>query len=201
MRVLLVLISSCLICISCGTNKSAFELSNSKRVEEKTPLFKEGLNEAVFRGSISIYKHYFSGIFALKQEADNKYRMVLMSEVGMTLFDMSFTSDTYHLNYCIEPIRKESLFKLMHQDFLLLVKAPEQEELRFKNEKEMILEYQKKESRNFYFYEFARMQKIESKGFFNRIQIEFNEQENGVSNSIQIQHRPIKLKMDLKRIR
>ena len=201
MRVLLVLISSCLICISCSTNRTASKLSNSKRVEERTPLFKEGSNEAVFRGSISIYKHYFSGIFALKQEDFDKYRMVLMSEVGMTLFDMSFTSDTYQLNYCIEPIKKKSLFKLMHQDFLLLVHAPKQEDLKFKNEAEAISKYQKNESRDFYFYENALMQKIDSKGFFNRIHIEFNEQENGVSNSIKIQHWPIKLKMELKRMK
>ncbi|BAX82452.1 hypothetical protein [Labilibaculum antarcticum] len=201
MRVLLVLISSCLICFSCSTNRTASKLSNSKRVEERTPLFKEGLNEAVFRGSISVYKHYFSGIFALKQDGIDQYRMLLMSEVGMTLFDMSFTSDSYDLNYCMEPIRKKSLFKLMHQDFLLLVKAPKQEGLRFKDEEKAILKYQKKESRDFYFYENTLMQKIDSKGFFNRIHIEFNEQEKGVSNSIQIQHWPIKLKMELKRIK
>lgn len=200
MRVLLVLISSCLICISCGTNRTVLKIPN-KRVEERTPLFKEGLNQSVFRGSISIYKHYFSGIFALKQEDENKYRMVLMSEVGMTLFDMSFTSDSYYLNYCIEPIRKKSLFKLMHKDFLLLIRAPKQEDLKLKNEVDAISKYRKKGSKDFYFYENTVMRKIDSKGYFNRIHIEFNEQENGVSNSIQIQHRPIKLKMELKRIK
>ena len=171
---------------------------------EGTPLFPEGVNQSVFRGSIHIYKHYFSGIFALKMEADDKYRLVLMSEVGMTLLDMSFTSEAYLLNYCIDPIKKKSLFKLLHRDFLLLTQAPKRGDLQFKKScrvKEEQTLYKKKNTRDFYTYKEGIMQEIVSKLFFNQTHIQFEELNDGVANSISIQHRPVKLKMNLKRIK
>lgn len=203
MRVLLVLISSCLIFISCSTNRITPTIQNQELPEERTPLFEKDINQSVFRGSINIYKHYFSGIFALKMEAENKYRMVLMSEVGMTLLDMSFTDSSYHLNYCIELIKKTSFLKLLHHDFLLLTIAPKQGDLQAKKKKgniEKIALYKKKESRDFYSYKQGAMIGIVSKAFLNRTYIQFEELNAGVANSISIQHRPVKLKMNLKRI-
>ncbi|MGZ2369679.1 hypothetical protein ACXR6G_07815 [Ancylomarina sp. YFZ004] len=204
MRVLLVLISFCLLCISCSTSRPATSLQKQVLPVESTPLFAEGVNQSVFRGSIHIYKHYFSGIFALKMEADDKYRMVLMSEVGMTLFDMSFTAEAYHLNYCIEPIKKKSLFKLLHHDFLLLTQAPKQANLQVRSsccDKEEQTLYKKKNTRDFYTYKEGTMQEIVSKAFLNRTHIQFEELNAGVANFISIQHRPVKLKMNLKRIK
>lgn len=204
MRALLVLISSCLICISCSINRSVSGLQKQVLPVEKTPLFEKGVNQAVFRGSINIYKHYFSGIFALKMESEEKYRMVLMSEVGMTLLDMSFTPEAYHLNYCIEPIKKKSLFKLLHHDFVLLTQAPKQSDLQVRKsrgDKEYDALYKKNESRDFYYYKEGTMLGIVSKVFLNRTHIQFEELNAGVANSIRIQHRPVKLKMELKRIK
>lgn len=203
MRVLLLLISSCLICCSCGTSKIATDQTDIGIISDKTPFFREGEDQSVFRGGINVYKHYFSGIFALKQEAENKYRMVLMSEVGMTLFDMSFTNDTYKLNYCIEPIKKKNLLNVMYNDFLLLAKAPKKQNLRLKNKKCLngIQVFKEFGDRDFYFYKDGVMNKIVSKNFLNRTKIEFNELNDGVSNFIRIQHSPIKLKMELKRIK
>ncbi len=137
-------------------------------------------------------------------EAENQYRMVLMSEVGMTLLDMSFTDSSYHLNYCIEPIKKKSFLKLLHHDFLLLTIAPKRGELQAKKSKgniEKVALYKKKGSRDFYSYKQGFMIGIVSKAFLNRTNIQFEELNAGVANSIQIVHRPVKLRLELKRIK
>lgn len=45
------------------------------------------------------------------------------------------------------------------------------------------------------------MVEIVSKGFLNKTDIQFEEIKEGSAKSVQIQHRPVKLKMELKRIK
>jgi hypothetical protein len=171
---------------------------------ERTPVFREGTNEAVFRGGIDLYKHYFSGIFALKAETEEKYRMVLMSEVGLTLLDLSFTSKDFQVNYCIEPLQKKALLKLLYHDFLLLTESPKPEGLRpaKKHRKHPELtRYKNIDCRDFYYFEDGKMVEIVSKAFLNRTHIQFSEMELRSANSIQIQHNPMNLGIMLKRIR
>jgi hypothetical protein len=179
-------------------------MENRSIPTDRTPVFREGTNEAVFRGGIDLYKHYFSGIFALKAETKEKYRMVLMSEVGITLLDISFTSKDFQVNYCIEPLQKKALLKLLYHDFLLLTESPKLEGLRpakkHEKKRELIL-YKNVNCRDFYYFEDGKMVEIISKAFLNRTHIQFSEMGLSSANSIQIQHKPMKLGIMLKRIR
>lgn len=204
MRVLLILISWCLLLVSCTSGRKTLSMGNRSIPTDRTPVFREGTNEAVFRGGIDLYKHYFSGIFALKTGSEEKYRMVLMSEVGITLLDISFTSKDFQVNYCIEPLQKKALLKLLYHDFLLLTESPKPEELEpaKKHEKKRELTtYKNIDCRDFYYFEDGKMVEIVSKAFLNRTHIQFSEMEMGSANSIQLQHKPVKLGIMLKRIK
>lgn len=204
MRILLILISLCLLLVSCTSGRKTLSMGNHSIPTERTPVFREGTNEAVFRGGIDLYKHYFSGIFALKSEPEEKYRMVLMSEVGITLLDISFTSKDFQVNYCVEPLQKKAILKLLYHDFLLLTESPKPEELEpTKNheKKRELTIYKNMNCRDFYYLEDGKMVEIVSKAFLNRTHIQFSEMEIGPANSIQIQHKPVKLGIMLKRIK
>lgn len=201
MRILLILISCCLLGVSCTSGRKAIHPEYQPQLTKTTPVFQEGMTEAVFRGGINLYKHYFSGIFALKKESEEKYRMVLMSEVGMTLLDLSFTTHDFQLNYCIEPLRKQALLKLLVHDFLLLAAAPTSENLKQIKKKGEPEFYKNKVCRDFYYFREGKMVEITSKTFLNRTRIQFSEMNTGSANLIQIQHRPVKLRMELKRIK
>ena len=204
MRQLLVLISWCMLSVSCIAGQNALNVESQPLQLHKTPIFKTGTTEAVFRGSMNVYKHYFSGIFALKKETEENYRIVLMSEVGITLFDLSFTSKDFKINYCIKPLQKKKFLKLLYHDFLLLVDAPNPENLKLRKNRNTHIQfvlYKKKNSRDFYYIEKKTIVKIVSKAFLNKTNIQFQEIKEGVAQSIHIQHRPVKLKMELKRIK
>jgi hypothetical protein len=201
MRILLVLISCCWLGVSCTSGRKTVSTENWSLPTERTPVFSEGMTEAVFRGGIELYDHYFSGIFALKKEPEGKCRMVLMSEVGMTLIDISFTSKDFKVNYCIEPLRRKGLLKFLYYDFLLLTDVPGPEGLILKKRKEELVLYKNKNCRDFYYFEEGKMVKIVSKAFLNRTRIQLSEMKMGSADSIQIQHRPVKFGMMLKRIK
>lgn len=203
MRKLLVLISWCLLGVSCMTGRNATHTAEPRPGEAHLGVFSDGNPEAVFHGGINVYKHHFSGIFALKQETSEQYRMVLMSEVGMSLLDMSFTPLGYQINYSIEPLRKKALCNLLYQDFLRLSMAPPTGSLKpvkKHSEKEQFISYRKEKSKDFYFFEKGTMVRILSKGFMNRTDITFAETKSEMADSIHIIHWPVKLEMALKRI-
>ena len=203
MRILLFLISWCLLCVSCIPLRNASGMKIPSPKEVRTPTFGGDMTEAVFHGSMELYEHHFSGIFALKKESEEKYRMVLMSEVGMTLLDFSFTSKDFQVNYCIDPLRKKALLNLLYRDFLLLTVSPKSESLKQGKEQfeqaQFIL-YKKEKSRDFYYFEKGTMVQIVSKAFLNRTDIQFVEMKEGMADSIKIKHKPVKLRMALKRI-
>jgi len=184
--------------------QKALNTENLSISADRSPAFHELTTEAVFRGNIDLYKHYFSGIFALKKESEANYRMVLMSEVGMTLLDISYTSKVFRVNYCIEPLHKKALLKLLYHDFLLLTVLPGGENLkpgkRGRSSSGFIM-FKSKYNRDFYTCRDGKVTEIISKAFFNRTHIQFSEMKMGLANSIHINHSPIKLEMILQRIK
>ena len=203
MRILLLLISWCLLCVSCITGRNASGTRISSVMEVRTPVFGNDKTEAVFHGSMELYENDFSGIFALKKESAEEYRMVLMSEVGMSLLDLSFTSKDFKVNYCIEPLRKKALLKLLYHDFLLLTVAPKPQSLipeKGQHSGAQFISFKKKDSRDFYSFEKEKMVGITSKAFLNRTTIQFSGMNDGLADLVQIRHKPVKLKMKLKRI-
>ncbi len=201
MRVLLSLTSLCLICFSCSVGRKIEVTDKQPILLNATPVFRGSTSEAVFRVSIDLYSHYYSGIFVIKKESGEKYRLVLMSEVGMTLLDMDFSSENYHVNYCIKPLQKKSLLKLLVKDFLLLTTTPGNEKvLSVKKVGENQYLIKNNSGRNYYFFENEGLVKIISNSLINRTLVQFAELNSGISNSIQINHSPVKLKMLLKRI-
>ena len=201
MRILLILISCCLLGVSCTSVRKTTGTENMSFPASKTPVFNEGMTEAVFRGGMDLYGKYFSGIFALKMESEEKYRMVMMSEVGMTLLDMTYTANDFQLNYCIEPLQKKALLKLIYHDFLLLTIVPKPDRIKRKVKKTEFVFFRNKDCRDFYYFKEGQMVEIISKAFLNRTRIQFSEMNMGSANSIQIQHKPVKLRMELKRLK
>lgn len=69
--------------------------------------------------SISFGKTDQGGMLVAKKYG-NDIRIVCTSYFGMSLFDLSLSPDGYTLNNCIEPLRKEAIWKILSQDFRLL---------------------------------------------------------------------------------
>jgi hypothetical protein len=200
---LFILISWLLLQVSCIAGQNTLNVEINPSNINGIPVFTNGTKEAVFRGTMEVYKHYYSGIFAVKKEAVEKFRVVLMSEVGMTLLDFSFDTNVFEVIYCIEPLNKKGLLKLLYHDFLLLVNTPNPKELKqqkCKCDNAQSMLFKKKNNRDFYCFENGEMKQISSKKILNHTLIQFQGMKTGAANLIQIKHSPFKLKMELTRI-
>jgi len=202
MRKLLLLISWCILAVSCSTQKS-LETGNNSAVSTFIPVFGPNAVEAIFRGTIDVNGKHFSGIFVFKKVSENLFRAVLMSEVGMTLLDMSFTPKDFTVNYCIEPLSKKGLFKLLYHDFKLALDEPGIHQLKRKRNHENVSKtilFRKKDSRDFYYFADGIVTKILSKSIYNNTEIQFESINGGKAEKIKIQHKPVKLRIELTRI-
>lgn len=62
-------------------------------------------------------RHHFSGLLAVRRQGNGEVRMVGTSYFGPSLFDFSLKGDSFVVNHCIDPLRKEKLLLLLKRDF------------------------------------------------------------------------------------
>lgn len=76
---------------------------------------------------VDFFRNHFSGLLMIKQAAPGEYRMVFASYFGLSLFDFTLSRDTFIVNSCIEPLKKEHILALFRKDFTLLLRLNQTE--------------------------------------------------------------------------
>ena len=66
---------------------------------------------------LDFMKHHLSGMLIVRRLPDNEIRILASTYFGLSLFDFSLRGDTFYINSCIEPMRKEKVLKLLEMDF------------------------------------------------------------------------------------
>jgi len=97
----------------------------------------DAYGEGVYDMQIDRKKDHFSGILSVAEESKGVYRFALVSKMGGTLIDMRISEqpnakNTAHptsgktiwpsdLIYCVKPLNKKAILKLLERDFRLLI--------------------------------------------------------------------------------
>lgn len=70
-----------------------------------------------------------TGILALSQESESprKFRLILMTQFGVPIFDFSASQDSFVVNSCMEQLNKKVVLNILERDFksILMVDVPE----------------------------------------------------------------------------
>ena len=74
----------------------------------------EGVNK--FNLQIDIARQHFSGLLWVKQLDNYQYRTVFTTHFGLRVFDLEFIADSLVVHYCMEPVRKEKIIRLLKND-------------------------------------------------------------------------------------
>jgi len=80
-----------------------------------------GYNAVTYKGSMDVFKKHFSGLYFFKQMEDDKKRMVVLSEFGLSLLDFQFFNDSAQLMNAQDFLNRPGLIELMKGDFGFLV--------------------------------------------------------------------------------
>lgn len=104
----------------------------------------DGVNK--FNLQVDIASHHFSGLLLVKQTPSRDCRMVFTTHFGMRVFDLEFAADSLYVHYCMEPVKKDKIIRLLKHDFSELlgreVSAPRRVYADRKTEGKKILVYE-----------------------------------------------------------
>jgi hypothetical protein len=119
-----------LICCSCSSIRPAGTVKADRAslpcLKEDTavasPLMKH-TSRAIFRGSLDVRGHHFTGQVYVKRMPDSTLRIAFINEFGMTWFDFILNRDRITVAYCFEPMNKKALISIFRTNFELLFSA------------------------------------------------------------------------------
>lgn len=202
MRFLLISIS--LFCLaSCASypDKNGFAENEVTDIQVYNPYFSNPENDYVYKADLGFYKKKFSGIIIVKKIGDNEHRLVFTTEMGNKIFDFSFYKEEFIVNSILEDMDKKIIRNVLQRDFTTLLKEYNRSKQSYSKEGLSIKETVVLGEKHFYFYKNNELAKIvrERKGK-EKVIHHFSEINNNIADRILIDHKNIKLKIQLKRI-
>lgn len=154
-------------------------VSTDKKGSALSPILTAENQSQKYNLQLDFLKHHFSGLLVVRRLPDNEIRLLASTYFGLSLFDFSLQNDTFYVNSCIEPMKKEKILCLLETDFKNL----------FLGNK--IFHTRKKK-------DFSE-RRITGHGFGKTV-FTLSEFTNGQANRVQIKHPWIRLKIQVDRL-
>lgn len=162
-----------------------------------------GVNK--FNLQIDIAKHHFSGLLLVKQIQPYRHRMVFTTHFGMRVFDLEFIADSLCVHYCIEPVKKDKIIRLLKNDFSGLfgrrASAPQRVYADRKTGGKKILVY-RIESSSYYLVnqEINAVEQITAGRGWNKTSWRFEAYQAGFPTHVRIRHAMWPIRFELNRL-
>ena len=193
--ILLVLLNSCAVKTVQDFEKTA--------VSSKTftaPYFLDKSIDYVYKSSISVFGRDFGGIFIAKKINDTTHRIVFTTEFGNKLFDFEISGNEFKVNFILEELDRKIILNMLKRDFMLLLKKEFVVEEQF--EKGDITVFKSLENNRFNFLfvgkKTLKLEKlVHSTKSKEKISIEYLSGNNTLADKITIDHKNIKLRVEL----
>lgn len=98
---------------SCGSSKTIAGDATS----HVTPIICAEEYSQKYNMQLDFMKHHFSGLLIVRKLPDNEIRILASTYFGLSLFDFSLRENEFHVNSCIEPMKKKKMLLLLETDF------------------------------------------------------------------------------------
>lgn len=194
----------CLFLVSCSltTTKNAKELPLNQKVFEN-PYFADVNKDYVYKAKIDVYGNYFGGIMVFKKLGNEHHRMVFTTEFGAKIFDFEFKNQKFIKNYVVKKLDKKIIINTLRKDFQLLLQEKHDINAKFVRGQKYL--YRSNYNKKWKFcVENATTQQLEkiiyAHKFKEKIIISFQNITDNVAREIALQHKNIRLHIDLKMI-
>lgn len=175
------------------------------KISEFTSPFDSSFNKILFNTKIYFYKKYFTGLLFIKQTSENNFRLVFISEIGKKIFDFTLNNNTFKVEYILPAIDKPILIKTLKKDFSLMLFNDFNKSKKIKiNSKDSIitLKFKTEYGKTFALYKNKKLISINSSNKIRKIiDIKYLDYKNKLPQEINIDHKNIKLIINLKTIK
>lgn len=164
------------------------------------PYFLDKSIDYVYKSSISVFGRDFGGIFIAKKINETSHRVVFTTEFGNKLFDFEISGNEFKVNFILEELDRKIIRNMLKRDFMLLLKKEFVVEEQF--EKGDITVFKSPEDSRFNFLfvgkKSLKLEKlVHSTKSKEKISIEYLSENNTLAERIIIDHKNIKLRIEL----
>lgn len=175
------------------------------KISEFTSPFDSSFNKILFNTKIYFYKKYFTGLLFIKQTSENNFRLVFISEIGKKIFDFTLNNNTFKVEYILPAIDKPILIKTLKKDFSLMLfnDFNKSKKIKINSEDSIItLKFKTEYGKTFALYKNKKLISINSSNKIRKIiDIKYLDYKNKLPQEINIDHKNIKLIINLKTIK
>lgn len=193
-----------LLFVSCKT----YEIPNATKIESNQKYFQnryfsDSEKDYVYKASIDVYGKQLGGIFVAKKINDTLHRAVLTTDFGNTLLDFEVSENSFKVNYCVDELNKKIVLNTLKDDFRLVFRQNHLIDEVFENQLHTI--YKIIDGNRFnYLSENKSDQKliqlIHASKTKEKVVIRFEGKNTTFAEKINIEHKNIKLKIELNQI-
>jgi hypothetical protein len=171
--------------------------------EYKNSYFSNPETDYVYKAHIEVYGNKMGGIFIAKRINDSIHRVVFTTDFGNKLLDFELSETEFKVNYIQEDLDRKIIVNTLRDDFRLLLKVNHQVSEVFESQEAMI--YQTKDKNRYnYFFESKKDNKliklVHASKTKEKVIFEFVSKNSIFAENITIQHKNIKLKIELNQI-
>lgn len=200
----LIISSLFVLIISCKT----YEIPNATKIESNQKdfqnlYFSDSAKDYVYKANIEVYGKQLGGIFVAKKMNDTLHRAVLTTDFGNTLLDFEVSENSFKVNYCVDELNKKIVLNTLKNDFRLVFRQNHFVEEVFENQSHTI--YKVNDGKRFnYLYESKSEKKLiqlsHTTKTKEKVVIRFEGKNTTFAEKINIEHKNIKLKIELNQI-
>lgn len=190
-----------LVLSSCATNVvKDYTPTAVDKATYDVPYFASPEIDYVYKANISVYGKELTGIFIAKKINERTHRIVFTTEFGNKLLDFEISETDFKVNSIVEELDKKILINTLTTDFRLLFKNKYLIKEQFEDTANRIY---KSEDGNGYNYLFASksdgklFKMIHASTRKEKINISFTTKNDIFAERIIIEHKNIKLKIEL----
>jgi len=185
---------------SCRSYQLADVISQEPTEREVVnPYFSALDTDYAYRADVEVYGKELSGLFMVKRMDSVAHRMVLTTDFGNTLIDMTIGNEQFKVNYVMEDLDRKMVLKLLQEDFNTLLSPQQQAIVHHRLVSQDV--YQVKGKSDAYYFmdkESGYLSKIvKASPRKEQVVYEFKTSDGKTADQIEIIHKSIRLKIRL----
>jgi hypothetical protein len=199
----LLMLSSCSVSLFPG-----YKAAPMKDIREPFSWFQSDTGYFLFNIKVDLAKNHFTGLLAAKETGKDTFRVVMITEVGLKLFDFEFIpKQEMKVHYLVDAMNRQILIKTLSEDIGLVLMHPASgtidPAILIDKNGNIIFRYRDHCKKSYYYHKenavlpyYARR----TKGISNKAYAEFFGNKATGIDSIKLAHENISLNIQLNRI-
>ncbi|WP_217604081.1 hypothetical protein [Chitinophaga sp. GbtcB8] len=167
--------------------------------------FQPQFTNTLYSTQVDVLKHHLSGLLFFKKMPDSSLRVVFANEMGFKFFDFEFTKDSgFVKHYMLPKMDKKVIVKTLRNDFeLVLLRAGLEKATVLQDSGYHYIAVPTAKGNNYYITDTActRLERIEKSSKRKPVvKVWMRHYEQGVPDTILIQHQNFKFNISLQRV-